>query len=66
MNPLHPDRMTAAERLAEIAGILAAGVMRLKARQSRQLSARMRESSVDFTARQSRHDQATEAVENGQ
>jgi hypothetical protein len=63
MNPLHPDRMIAAERLAEIAGILAAGVMRLKARQSRLLSARKRESLVDFTARQSRHVLANEAAE---
>jgi hypothetical protein len=65
MNPLHPDRMSSAERLAEIAGILAAGVIRLKGRQSRQLSARSRESSVDFTARQSRHDLAEDAAETG-
>ena len=65
MNPLHPDRMSSAERLAEIAGILAGGVIRLKARQSRQLSARSRESSVDFTPRRSRHDLAEDAVETG-
>jgi hypothetical protein len=29
MNSLHPGHMTAAERLAEIAGILADGLMRL-------------------------------------
>lgn len=65
MNPLHPDRMSAPERLDEIAAILAAGLMRLKARQSRQLSARRRETSVDFTARQSRHDFENEAAETG-
>ncbi len=52
---LHPDHMTAAERLDEIAEILATGAIRLKARKSRRLSADCRESSVDFTARQSGH-----------
>lgn len=64
-NPISPTHLSATERLDEIAGILAAGVMRLKARQSRQLSARMRESSVDLTARQSRHDFENEAAETG-
>jgi hypothetical protein len=63
MNPLSPDRMTASERLDELAEILAAGVMRLKARKSRQLSTRRGESSVDFTARQSRHDLTEDAAE---
>ena len=31
-NGLHPDRMTAAERLAELAAILALGLVRLQAR----------------------------------
>jgi hypothetical protein len=64
-NPISPAHLSAAERLAEIAGILAAGVMRLKARQSRQLSTRRGESSVDFTARQSRHDLTEDAAETG-
>lgn len=31
-NPLHPDRMTAAERLAEVGRILAAGYLRARNR----------------------------------
>jgi hypothetical protein len=34
MNPLHPSHMTAAERLTEVAKILATGLMRLRARKS--------------------------------
>jgi hypothetical protein len=56
---LHPDRMTASERLDEAAGILAAGAMRLLARKSSSLSAAFGESSLDFTASQSVHGQAT-------
>ena len=41
-NPLRPDLMTPAERLDEIAEILAAGLMRLRARQSSHLSSRRR------------------------
>jgi hypothetical protein len=33
-HPLHPDLMTPAERLAEIAEILAAGILRLRNRQT--------------------------------
>jgi hypothetical protein len=54
-NPLSPDRMTASERLAEVAEILARGVIRLRARQSRQISADQRESFVDFPAPQRGH-----------
>ena len=54
-NPLHPSHMTAAERLAELAEILAAGLMRLRARQSTALSAHCGESSLDCAARQSGH-----------
>jgi hypothetical protein len=50
---LHPDHMTAAERLDEIAEILATGAMRLMARKSTRLSAESRDSSVDFTANRS-------------
>jgi hypothetical protein len=55
LNALHPDRMTAAERLGEIARILAAGLIRLRARQSSELSADGGESSVDFLAGQRGH-----------
>lgn len=54
-NALRPDRMTAPERLDEIADILAAGLMRLIDRQSSPLSAHHGESSLDCPARQSGH-----------
>ena len=47
-NPLHPDRMSPAERLAELAEILAAGLMRLPRPKSSPLSADRGESSLDF------------------
>ncbi|MDO8605939.1 MAG: hypothetical protein Q7R40_05350 [Phaeospirillum sp.] len=50
---LSPDHMTAAERLDEVAEILATGAMRLMARKSTRLSAERGDSSVDFTATQS-------------
>lgn len=46
---------TSAESLAEIAEILAAGLMRLKARKSSGLSADPGESSLDFSGHQSGH-----------
>lgn len=55
MNALAPDRMSAAERLAEIAEILAAGLMRLQTRQSSSLSPGSGESSLDCAAHQSGH-----------
>jgi hypothetical protein len=55
MNPLDPCHMTAAERLDEIADILAAGLMRLRARKSTPLSRDSGESSLDFSADQRGH-----------
>jgi hypothetical protein len=52
-NAVSPDQMAAAERLAEIAEILAAGLMRLWARQSSPLSPDGGESSLDCAATQS-------------
>lgn|GEM_PF-3445753 len=49
------DRMTADERLDEVAEILAAGLMRLMSRQSSPLSADSGESSLDCPADQSGH-----------
>jgi hypothetical protein len=46
-NALSPDRMSAAERLDEVADILAAGLIRLKARKSSGLSADARGSCLD-------------------
>lgn len=51
--PVPADQLSARERIAEIAEILALGLMRLRARQSSQLSRLTRESSLDFTAHQS-------------
>jgi hypothetical protein len=52
-NPLRPDLMTASERLAEVAAILAAGLVRLRSRQSSRVSAHARESSLDCSPDQS-------------
>jgi hypothetical protein len=49
-NPLSPDRMSADERLAEVAEILAAGLMRLLPQQSTHLSADGGDSSLDILA----------------
>ncbi|PZV39962.1 hypothetical protein [Mesorhizobium kowhaii] len=65
MNALSPERMTAAERLAELATILAVGVRRLQARQSTRISVERENSFVDFTANQSGHAAELEPVENG-
>jgi hypothetical protein len=54
-NALHPDRMTAAERLGELAAILAAGLIRLHARKSRQLSVDRGDSCLDLSPHQSGH-----------
>lgn len=52
-NPLQPDLMNAVERGGEIADIVAAGLMRLRARQSSRLSAELENSFVDFVPNQS-------------
>jgi hypothetical protein len=49
------DQMSAAERLDEIAGILASGLMRLRARQSSPLSPHAGESSLDCVGLRSGH-----------
>ncbi|MEZ5850296.1 MAG: hypothetical protein R3D68_06555 [Hyphomicrobiaceae bacterium] len=54
-SPLNPDRLTIEERRAELGAILAAGLVRLRARQSSQVSRDQRESSVDFRADQMGH-----------
>ena len=55
MTPLRSDLMTPAERLDEVAEILAAGLLRLKANKSSALSATGGESSLDCAAHQSGH-----------
>ena len=49
------DGSFAAERIAEIGEILAAGLMRLRARKSRELSAETGESSLHFMPGESGH-----------
>jgi hypothetical protein len=55
MNALDPNQMSAAERITEIAEILAAGLMRLRARESSHISADCGESFLDCGAHQSGH-----------
>jgi hypothetical protein len=55
MSALKPHLMTAAERLDEVAEILAAGLMRARAKQSSPQSADYGESSLDCPADQSVH-----------
>jgi hypothetical protein len=54
-NPISPDQLSATERLAEIAEILAAGLIRLKARKSTPLSHVTGESSLHSLAQPSGH-----------
>ncbi len=58
-NALDPDRMSAVERLDELARILAAGILRLRTRRLEQKShdsRDLREGSLDSPAPQSVHD----------
>lgn len=54
-NPLHPDHLAPAERIAELGQILALGLVRLHARKSSLLSAPRGDSFVDFVPDQSGH-----------
>ena len=54
-NALDPRRLSAAERLDEIADILAAGLVRFRAHKSSLLSRDEGESSLDFSADQRGH-----------
>lgn len=55
MNPLHPRYLKPLERRAELCRLLALGLVRLRARQSSELSARTGESSLHYTPGQSGH-----------
>ncbi len=59
-NPIHPDRMTPKERLAEICALLATGLVRLRARQSTEVSAGSGDSSLPFPPDRSGHANATQ------
>jgi hypothetical protein len=63
MNPLDPARMTTPERLDEVAEIIAAGLIRLRSRQSRQLSGDRGESSLDFSPHRSGHGPVSQRTE---
>ena len=52
-NPLCPERMSPEARIEELGRILAAGVVRLNAEQSSDLSAEDGDSFVDFSPRKS-------------
>jgi hypothetical protein len=54
-NALDPNLMTAAERLTEVGEILAAGLLRLRAKRAEE-SENHGDLSLDFSARQSVHD----------
>ena len=54
-NALGPDRMTPNERLAEVTRILALGLIRLRTRQSRQVSELMGEIPLHIPPAQSGH-----------
>ena len=54
-NALDPDRMSTDERLREVGEILAAGLLRLRARRREAQDADTGELSLDFTAEQSVH-----------
>ena len=64
-NGINLDRLSPAERLSELAVILAAGLTRLRARQSSRVSGERENSFVDFTAHQSGHATGLEPVESG-
>jgi hypothetical protein len=55
-NALHPDLMTADERLDEVAAILAAGILRMRARRRRNFANRingLEKVPLDFPAEKS-------------
>lgn len=58
-NPLDLSQLLVAERLPEVADILTAGLMRLRARKSSQISADCREILLDFPGHQSGPDDPT-------
>ncbi len=55
MNGVNPNRMSPAERLAELGRILAAALIRMKARQSSPLSTDQAETFVDLSGPKSGH-----------
>jgi len=64
-NPLHPERLSPEERLAELTAILAAGVIRLQLRKSSDKSQKKSQFSLDFDAYQSGAVSKPEPLEKG-
>ena len=62
-NALDPNLMTPSERLREIGEILARGLIRLRARQSRRVSDDHGDSYLDFSANQRSHGPVTNQTE---
>ena len=62
-NALDPNLMTAEERLREIGQSLSVGLIRLRARQSRQVSDDHGDSYLDFSADQRGHEPVTNQTE---
>lgn len=54
-NALHPDLMTPAERLNEIAEILAAGLLRLRRREAEKHVSHLEKNGLDFSPDRSVH-----------
>jgi len=59
-NPLHPDKMSAKARLAEVGRILAAGITRMNGAKSSSLSAQNGDRFVDFTPLKSGDERKTQ------
>ena len=60
LNALHPDRMTAAERLDEVAAILGAGILRLLEKYNKYNKYNeLKDVSLDLSAQQSVHGDGT-------
>ena len=54
-NPLPPDQMTPTERRAELCGLLALGLVRLRMRDRAEVSENRRESCLHYPADEWRH-----------
>lgn len=63
-NAIHPARMSGTERLSEMTAILARGLVRLRARQSSELSGTGGDSFVDFPPDQRGHGHVATRTEN--
>lgn len=62
-NPLPPDRMSAAERRAELCGLLALGLIRLRQRENRQPSDQKGELCLHYPGGACRHATSTQQEE---